>query len=189
MQTAPGPSASGPAWPRPSFGSSAACCACWGRATFANKLWNGWQVLATSLPRAARLLFQEHLARGASVQPSALGQTRFLYVDWCTCRFERVMHRRALTLNLLGLLGCSDDAAMSAQAWKTYNRSALDFNLFFCSRTSQQLEAALPTDEAACLQLVWRKGQDDWTTYLHSHFDQIRYLHFRQESYKPILKN
>jgi hypothetical protein len=75
------------------------------------------------------------------------------------------------------------------QAWKTYNRSALDFNLFFCSRTSQQLEAALPTDEAACLQLVWRKGQDDWTSYLHSHFDQIRYLHFRQESYKPILKN
>ena len=36
---------------------------------------------------------------------------------------------------------------------------------------------------------MWRKGQDDWTSYLHSHFDQIRYLHFRQDAYKPILKN
>ena len=75
------------------------------------------------------------------------------------------------------------------QAWKTYNRSTLDFNLFFCSHACRQLEAALPTDEAASLQLVWRTGLDDWVPYMHSHFDQIRYLHFRQQRYAPPLKD
>ncbi len=77
---------------------------------------------------------------------------------------------------------------MHAQAWKTYNRSTLDFNIFFCSRASRQLEAALPMDEAASLQLVWRAGRDDWVPYMHSHFDQIRFLHFRQAGYEPQLK-
>ena len=81
-----------------------------------------------------------------------------------------------------------ESCAASWQAWKTYNRSALDFNLFFCSRASQQLEAALPTDETAYLQLVWRAGQDDWTSYLQSHFDNIRFVHFRQSEYRPLLK-
>lgn len=73
------------------------------------------------------------------------------------------------------------------QAWKTYNTSKLDFNLFFCSRNSQQLERLLPDDEAAAMPLVWRAGVDEWAPYLRSHFDQIRHFHFKQAGYEPVL--
>ncbi len=73
------------------------------------------------------------------------------------------------------------------QAWKTYNTSELDFNLFFCSRNAQQLERLLPDAERAAAPLVWRVGVDDWGPYLRCHFDHIRHLHFRQAGYDPIL--
>lgn len=74
------------------------------------------------------------------------------------------------------------------QAWCVYNRSALDFNLFFCSAVSQRLERILPACERSLLPLTWCAGIDDWAPYLHSHFDQIRHLHFRQPGYEPTLQ-
>lgn len=70
-----------------------------------------------------------------------------------------------------------------------YNRSALDFNLFFCSATAEALEAALPDDERAVLPLVWRAGVDDWDAYLRSHFKQIQFHHFKRASCAPVLKD
>ena len=75
------------------------------------------------------------------------------------------------------------------QAWRVYNRTALDFNLFFCSRTAEALERALPDDERAVLPLVWRAGVDDWDAYLCSHFKHIRYHHFKQAACAPVLKD
>ncbi|CAL8466498.1 g6034 [Coccomyxa elongata] len=48
------------------------------------------------------------------------------------------------------------NGVMGAHAWRTYNRSALDFNLFFCSVGSQQLERHLPACERALLPLTWQ---------------------------------
>ena len=81
------------------------------------------------------------------------------------------------------------EPTLCAQAWRVYNRTALDFNLFFCSRMADALEQALPDDERAVLPLVWRAGVDDWDAYLCSHFKHIRYHHFKQAACAPILKD
>lgn len=75
------------------------------------------------------------------------------------------------------------------QAWRVYNRSALDFNLFFCSRTAAALESALPCDERAVLPLIWRAGVDDWDAYLRSHFRHIQWHYFKQAACAPVLKD
>lgn len=75
------------------------------------------------------------------------------------------------------------------QAWRVYNRSALDFNMFFCSRTAEALERALPDDERAVLPLIWRTGVDDWDTYLCSHFRHIQWHHFKNAACAPVLKD
>jgi len=75
------------------------------------------------------------------------------------------------------------------QAWRVYNRSALDFNLFFCSRTAEAMERALPDDERAVLPLIWRAGVDDWDAYLFSHFRHIQWHHFKQAACAPLLKD
>ena len=77
----------------------------------------------------------------------------------------------------------------AVQAWRVYNRSALDFNLFFCSRTAEALERALPDDERAVLPLIWRTGVDDWDVYLCSHFRHIQWHHFKNAACAPVLKD
>jgi hypothetical protein len=75
------------------------------------------------------------------------------------------------------------------QAWRAYNRSALDFNLFFCSRTAAALESALPCDERVVMRLIWRAGVDDWDAYLRSHFRHIQWHYFKQAACAPVLKD
>ncbi|CAL8466501.1 g6037 [Coccomyxa elongata] len=91
-------------------------------------------------------------------------------------------------LRLAGRAALSAKLWSGWQAWRTYNRSALDFNLFFCAARSQRMERHLRACEHGLLPLTWRVGQDSWAPYLRSHFDQIRHLHFRQPGYAPTLK-
>ncbi|BDA41209.1 probable fatty acyl-CoA reductase 2 [Coccomyxa sp. Obi] len=91
-------------------------------------------------------------------------------------------------LRLAGRAALSAKLWSGWQAWRTYNRSALDFNLFFCAAGSQRLERNLPACERGLLPMTWRAGQDSWAPYLRSHFDQIRHLHFRQPGYAPTLE-
>ncbi|EIE26253.1 hypothetical protein COCSUDRAFT_46011 [Coccomyxa subellipsoidea C-169] len=106
----------------------------------------------------------------------------------CTATAQAKFWVISAALRLAGYGALSSKLWSGWQAWRTYNRSALDFNLFFCSAMSQRLERHLPACERSTFPLTWRAGEDAWAPYLRSHFDQIRHHHFQQPGYAPALK-
>ena len=61
-----------------------------------------------------------------------------------------------------------------AQAWRCYNTSALDFNIFFCARNSRALAAALAPEEAEAINVTWEAPRDDLKAYFTSHMKYMR---------------
>ncbi|KAK9916501.1 hypothetical protein WJX75_003432 [Coccomyxa subellipsoidea] len=106
----------------------------------------------------------------------------------CTAAAQAKFWVISAVLRLAGYTTLSTKLWSGWQAWRTYNRSALDFNLFFCSAMSERLERHLPACERSLFPLTWRAGKDAWAPYLRSHFDQIRHHHFQQPGYAPTLK-
>ena len=60
------------------------------------------------------------------------------------------------------------------QAWRTYNTSALDFNIFYCARNSRALAAIIAPEEATAINVTWEAPRDDLKQYFTAHMQYMR---------------
>lgn len=80
---------------------------------------------------------------------------------------------QALIMMLSGK--CPSQSIMSAlQAWRTYNTSALDFNIFYCARNSRALADVIAPEEASAINVTWEAPRDDLKQYFTTHMQYMR---------------
>ena len=104
-----------------------------------------------------------------------------MFTSWLSVILGQRKHRSCKTASVYrlrcvvkGMGGAEGARHTGAQAWRCYNTSALDFNIFFCARNSRALAAALAPEEAEAINVTWEAPRDDLKAYFTTHMKYMR---------------